>query len=92
MDLPKSNILINAIFKSQFNYCSVIWMFHSRLLNNKINKLHKRCLRMICNDKRSNFEELLIKDNFVSIHHRNIQMLANEMNKFPNGISVETKK
>ena len=37
-------------------------MFHSRTLNNKINRLHERCLRIIYNDKLSNFEELLHKD------------------------------
>ena len=53
-ELPKRRILINAIFKAQFNYCPVIWMFHSRSLNNKINRLHERCLRIIYNDEHSN--------------------------------------
>ena len=69
---------MNAFFKCQSNYCPVIWMFHSRTLNNKINRLHERCLRIIYNDKLSNFEELLHKDNFVSIHHNNIHALAIE--------------
>ena len=30
---------MNAFFDSQFNYCALIWMFHSRKLNNKINRL-----------------------------------------------------
>ena len=51
MELPKRRILMNAFFKAQFNYCPIIWMFHSRCLNNKINRLHERCLRMIYNDK-----------------------------------------
>ena len=74
MELPKRRILMNAFFKSQFNYCPAIWMFHSRTLNNKINRLHDRCLRIIYKDKISNFEELLHKDNSVSIHHNNIYM------------------
>ena len=37
MELPKNRILINAFFTIQFNYCTAIWMFHSRSLNNKIN-------------------------------------------------------
>ena len=36
MELPKGRILMNASFKTQFNYCPVIWMFHSRILNKKI--------------------------------------------------------
>ena len=58
MELPKRRILMNAFSKAQFNYCPIIWMFHSRCLNNKINRLHERCLRMIYKDKISNFEEL----------------------------------
>ena len=68
MDLPKRHILMNAFFNAQLNYCPTTWMFHSCSLNNKINRLHERCLRMIYNDKQSNFEKLLVKDNSVSIY------------------------
>ena len=89
MELPKGRILMNASFKTQFNYCPAIWMFHSRTLNKKINRLHDRCLRIIYNDKLSNFEELLHKDNSVSIHHNNIHALAIEMYKVVNDMSPE---
>ena len=62
-DLPKTHIFMNAFFTSEFYYRPVIWMFHSRSLNNKINKLHERCLKIIYNDKKSNFDEVLIQDN-----------------------------
>ena len=71
-------MLMNAYFNSQFNYCSFIWMCHSRALNNEINRLHERCLGIIYNDKTSTFKKLLKKDNSVSIHYRNIQALAVE--------------
>ena len=32
---------MNAFFKSQFNYCPLIWMCHNRDNNNKINRLHE---------------------------------------------------
>ena len=80
---------MTAFFKAQFNYCPAVWMFHSRSLNNKINRLHERCLRIIYNDKHSNFEELLVKDNSVSIHHNNIRALAIEIYKVTNGICPE---
>ena len=41
--------LIKAFFKSQFKYCSLAWMFHSRTINKKINLLQERALRMIFN-------------------------------------------
>ena len=56
-------------------------MCHSRTNNRKINRLHERCLRIIYNDKQSSFIKLLEKDNSVSIHQRNLQILAIEMFK-----------
>ena len=44
MNLSKRKILMNAFFNSQFNYCSLIWICHSRIINKKISRLHERCL------------------------------------------------
>ena len=41
MNLQKRKVLMNAFFNAQFNYCRLIWMFHSRQNNNKIKHLHK---------------------------------------------------
>ena len=41
MDLTQRKSLMKAFITSQFNYCSLIWMFHSRPLNNRINKVHE---------------------------------------------------
>ena len=76
MGLSKRKLLMNAFFTSQLSYCPLIWMCHSRSSNRKVNMLHERCLRIICNDKQSSFTELLNKDNPASIHIRNIQMLG----------------
>ena len=55
-------------------------------LTKKINRLHERCLRTHYRDKQSPFEELLEKDTSVSIHEKNIQILATEMYKISKGI------
>ena len=57
--------------------------------NNKINRLHKRYLRLVSNYKRSSFEDLLEKDNSVSIHHKNLQALVIEMFKVHTKTSPE---
>ena len=31
-------LLMNSFFTSQFNYCPLTWMCHSRTMNNKINR------------------------------------------------------
>ena len=56
-------------------------MFHSRIMNNKINWLHERCMRLIYEDKTSFFEELLEQDKIVLMHIRDLQMLVTEMFK-----------
>ena len=78
---------MKAFIESQFGYCPLIWMFHSRKLNNKINKLHERALRLIYKDQDSTFEELLSKDKSFTVHHRNLQKLATEMYKAKNKLS-----
>ena len=87
MSVSKKRILMNAFFTSQFSYCPLVWMFHSRSLNSRINKLHERCLRIIYSDKNSSFKELLDKDRSVSVHTRNLQTLAIEMFKVSNNIA-----
>ena len=62
-------------------------MFHSRTLNNKINKLHERSLRLVYNDQVSSFLELLDMDKSFTIHERNLQSLAIEMYKIEQNIS-----
>ena len=89
MSLPKKKLLLNSFFNAQFNYCPLVWMLHSRSNNNKIKHLHERCLRIVYQDKQSSYENLLVKDGTVSMHHRNIQALAIEMYKIKNDLSTE---
>ena len=87
MDLNKKRLLLNAFFMSQFHYCQLVWMCHHRSKNNKINGLHERCLRLIYNDKKSSFEQLLEIDSSFSVQDRNLRVLATEMYKIYHGIS-----
>ena len=62
-------------------------MFRSRTINNRINRIHERALHIVHNDKLSTFKELLVQDNSVKIHIRNIQLLATDAYKVIKGLS-----
>ena len=66
-----AGIIRKLFIESQFGYCPLIWMFHSRGFNNKINCIHEKALRITYIDKSSSYGELLTKDRSVTIHHRN---------------------
>ena len=85
----QKRLLMNAYFMSQFGYCPLVWMNHSRTLNNRINGLHKRALSLVYNDFSSSFSELLEKDKSVTIHHRNLQTLAYEIFKVKDNMVPE---
>ena len=83
---------MKAFIISQFNYAPLTWMFHSRTLNNKINRLHERSLRLVYNEDNLTFQELLDLDDSMTIHHRNIQKLAIEMFKIKKNLSSPLMK
>ena len=47
MNITKKRSIMNAFILSQFLYCLLKWMFHSRKLNHRINKIHERDLRIV---------------------------------------------
>ena len=47
-------------------------MCHNRTLKNKINKIYERALRLVYDDRESTFEELLNKDQSVTIHQKDL--------------------
>ena len=76
---------MKAFIESQFAYSPLVTIFHSRILNNKINLLHYRALKFVYQDEWLTFQELLIKNKSVSMHHRDLQYLAIELYKVMSG-------
>ena len=89
LDLKKKKILIYIFFIFQFNFCQLIWMCHNCSKNNKINRFHERCLRLLYYEKKSSFHDLLEKDGSVSIHYKKLRALATEMYRIYNGMALE---
>ena len=81
MSTEKRRTLIKAFVVSQFNYCPLVWMFHTKELNNWISSLHERALRLTYQNRNLSFDELLKLDKSVSIHYRNLQYFLTEIYK-----------
>ena len=65
MNIHKRRMTMKALIASEFGYCPLAWMFHSRKLNSRVNKLYERTLRTVYRDYASSFTELLEKDNYT---------------------------
>ena len=86
INIDKKTLLYKSIIKSQFAYCPLVWMFCFRQVNNLINKVHERALKLIYQDN-CNFQVLLEKQHDFSIHQGNLQVLMTEIYKTVNGIA-----
>ena len=62
---------MKAFIESQFDYCPLIWMLHSKTLNNEINRIYEKALRTIYSDYKSSFNKLLDKDGSFTIVQQN---------------------
>ena len=72
MELFKRRMVMNVLFQLAVQLLSTDLDCHNRKANRKINRLHKRSLQIIYNDKQSSFERLLQKDISTSIYDRNM--------------------
>ena len=87
INLAQRRLILNAFIFLQFGYCPLIWTFHSRKLNNRINNIHERALRTVYRNYQSTFQQLSKQIKSVSIHQRNLQILATEIFKTKNGLN-----
>ena len=58
MSLNQRKTLMKTFIESQFSHWPLVRVFHSRIVNKKVNHLHKRALRIVCKDYTSSFEAL----------------------------------
>ena len=79
--------MYTAMVKSQFNYCSLVWMFCSRRSNDFINKVQERALSITCNNQLTKFKSLLLNHIEITIHQRNLKVLMTEIYEIKNHIA-----
>ena len=85
--------MMNAFIASQFSYCPPVWMAHSKTMNNRINKIHEKTLRLVYKDEKNlSLDDLLRKDKSLSIRQRNLQILATEFYKARNDLGTQIIK
>ena len=89
MTFDQRRLILNSFIASHFSYCPIVWMFHSRKLNERIYHIHESALRIVYKDFNLPLQELFIEDNSLNIHHRNLQKLVAEMFTVKNGLSPE---
>ena len=61
LNLAQRKLITNAFNFSQFGYYPLVWTFHIRELNNRINKIYELTLGIVFRDYESTFQQLLKK-------------------------------
>lgn len=92
MSTKQRRILLKTFIESQFAYCPLVLMFHSRILNSKINHLHERTLRIetmtvhakiylkwpISAEKHTIFSHLIVKGQIEQLNTHDEQYIPDE--------------
>ena len=67
LTLEQAKLLANSFVNTQFRSAPLIWIFTSKNSMLKVNKIHRRTLRVVY-DYNSTYEEVLASGNGISIH------------------------
>lgn len=87
MNFEQRRLITNAFITYYFFYFLVVWIFDSRKLNDCINKLQEKAMRIAYRDWKPIFCELLSKGNFLTIYYHKLQKLATDVFKVYFGVA-----
>ena len=59
--------IVDLFIICHFSYNSLVWMFHSRRLNNRIDHIHERAIKIIYQDYNSSFIKGCVRYIFASL-------------------------
>ena len=74
-------MLLDSFILSNFNYCSLTWIFCSAALSQKIEKIQERALMLLYNDNYSSHNSLLLKAERPTMEVSRLRRLAIEVFK-----------
>ena len=93
IDLDKRRYLMKKFVTSHFKYCLLVWMLHSRKLNNCIIVYTKELWGSYTGiTKEVTFSKLLAKDNSLTVHHKKLELLATEVFKIRDNLALDIIK
>ena len=70
--------MINSFVYSNFNYCPLVWHFCLCQSSQKIEKIQKRCLRLVLDDYESDYGNLIKKNRSTTMEIKRLGTLATE--------------
>ena len=78
LTLDKVKLLGNAFIDSQFNYAPLTWMFCHKATYLKMQKIHRKSLKVIYQSDTC-YDDLLQLSNSMSLHERHLRFLLTEI-------------
>ena len=76
MGKPEKVAIVNSFIYANFNYCPLVWHFSTCQSIRKIEKIQKRCLRIVLDDYESDYDVLLRKSEKVTLEIKRLRILA----------------
>ena len=78
--------IVNSFIYANFNYCPLAWHFSTCDSIRKIEKMQKRCLRIVLDDYDSDYDVLLRKSGKITMEIKRLRVLTIEIFKKVNNL------
>jgi hypothetical protein len=76
LDKQCKQVIYNTYINSNFNYCSVVWMFINKTNMEKLEKTNKRAMRFVSNRNNMSYEDMCSHEKQLSVRKRCMKTVA----------------
>ena len=87
LNIKQRNTIYETFVLANFNFCPIVWNYCSSKNNIKLERIQKRALRFLLNDKTSSYAELIEKSGRPTLSLSRIRQVATEVYKSLNGLN-----